>query len=424
MRALSFSSSSSPLLRRRLRRISKTSRRRACSSARDAKNASTPSSEKGRQKEDKKVFFAFGFGYCAIGIANQLARLKKEEWTIVGTTRSDEKAEVLNLRSNGTWCKEVYTWKSDDGEPLDEKCESWLKIADVVLISTPPNGDLDLDPILSTKRVKEVLDGVEKRQMFIYLSSTGVYGGHRGEWVDETTEPNPDSIVGQRRLNAEKAWTEWVLSDDNKKSTRSSLRIFRLGGIYGPGRSAIDIAAKRKRERQFQEKTSGKEENVQSEGRNSISNRDSDNNNIKNLLTPTQLSRRKKIFTSRIHVADIANSVIRCIEKEVEEREEEDTTNSNRRVVIYNVVDDYPSSRDEAVHFAANLLGYENEDNIGNNKLNSKDTHPDRSEKRVKNGKLKREVLSSSSSSLPSLLFPSFKEGLRAIRDGNQIPFD
>ena len=203
MRALSFSSSSSPLLRRRLRRISKTSRRRACSSARDAKNASTPSSEKGRQKEDKKVFFAFGFGYCAIGIANQLARLKKEEWTIVGTTRSDEKTEVLNLRSNGTWCKEVYTWKSDDGEPLDEKCESWLKIADVVLISTPPNGDLDLDPILSTKRVKEVLDSVEKRQMFIYLSSTGVYGGHRGEWVDETTEPNPDSIVGQRRLNAE-----------------------------------------------------------------------------------------------------------------------------------------------------------------------------------------------------------------------------
>ena len=81
--------------------------------------------------------------------------------------------------------------------------------------------------------------------------------------MDETTEPNPDSIVGQRRLNAEKAWTEWVLSDDNKKSTRSSLRIFRLGGIYGPGRSAIDIAAKRKRERQFQEKTSGKEENVQ-----------------------------------------------------------------------------------------------------------------------------------------------------------------
>ena len=59
----------------------------------------------------------------------------------------------------------------------------------------------------------------------------------------------------------------------------------------------------------------------------------------------------------------------------MEEREEEDTTNSNRRVVIYNVVDDYPSSRDEAVHFAANLLGYENEDNIGNNKLNSKDTH-------------------------------------------------
>ena len=91
-------------------------------------------------------------------------------------------------------------------------------------------------------------------------------------------------------------------------------------------------------------------------------------------------------------MADIANSVIRCIERSGK-REEEDTTNSNRRVVIYNVVDDYPSSRDEAVHFAANLLGYENEDNIGNNKLNSKDTHPDRSEKRSRTEAQARSII-------------------------------
>ena len=130
----------------------------------------------------------------------------------MGTTRSREKAEALNLRSNGTWCEEVFTWKSDDGEPLQEECARWLKKADVILISTPPNGDLDLDPILSTKAVREILENAKKRQMFIYLSSTGVYGGHLGEWVDETTEPNPDSIVAQRRLNAEKAWTEWVVT--------------------------------------------------------------------------------------------------------------------------------------------------------------------------------------------------------------------
>lgn len=406
---------------------------------------SSSSSHKEQQEEEeqgKKIFFAFGFGYCAIGVANQLLKKKTKkksntneilgekeeennnEWIVVGTTRSREKAEALNLRSNGTWCEEVFTWKSDDGEPLQEECARWLKKADVILISTPPNGDLDLDPILSTKAVREVLENAKKRQMFIYLSSTGVYGGHLGEWVDETTEPNPDSIVAQRRLNAEKAWTEWVVNGNKRNNVKSSLRIFRLGGIYGPGRSALDIASKRERERQFQEKTRRKEVEAQSEDNsNTYSIRNSDNANTRS-LTPTQISRRKKMYTSRIHVADVANALVRCIEKEVSD-EEEDTVciDDDNRVAIYNVVDDYPSSRDEAVDFAASLLSSEIK-NEGNEKSGEKDILlPDKSEKRVKNVKLKRAFASSSSSS-SSLLFPSYKEGLSAIYDGNQIPFD
>jgi nucleoside-diphosphate-sugar epimerase len=400
----------------------------------------------GDDKKDgqKKIFFAFGFGYCAIGVANQLVKKENaKEWVIVGTTRSEEKAEALNRRSDGTWCEEVFAWKSDDGEPLNEECAKWLKKADVILISTPPNGDLDLDPILSTKKVREVLENAEKRQMFIYLSSTGVYGGHRGEWVDETTEPNPDSIVAQRRLNAEKAWTEWIVNGEKKNTYKSTLRIFRLGGIYGPGRSAIDIAIKRKRERQFHEKTAGKKEAVAQSEDNSGSSRStttSDDSTDAKSLSPTQISRRKKMYTSRIHVADVANALVRCIENEIfrEEEENAEVDNESHRVSIYNVVDDYPSSRDEAVDFAANILGYD-EDFVKKNKENTftsssktTDTNlllPGNGEKRVKNEKLKREVLlASSSSSSPqssaSLLFPSYKEGLLAIRDGNQIPFD
>ena len=400
----------------------------------------------GDDKKDgqKKIFFAFGFGYCAIGVANQLVKKENtKEWVIVGTTRSEEKAEALNRRSDGTWCEEVFAWKSDDGEPLNEECANWLKKADVVLISTPPNGDLDLDPILSTKKVREVLENAEKRQMFIYLSSTGVYGGHRGEWVDETTEPNPDSIVAQRRLNAEKAWTEWIVNGEKKNNYKSTLRIFRLGGIYGPGRSAIDIAIKRKRERQFHEKTAGKKEAVAQSEDNSGSSRStttSDDSTDAKSLSPTQISRRKKMYTSRIHVADVANALVRCIENEIfrEEEENAEVDNESHRVSIYNVVDDYPSSRDEAVDFAASILGYD-EDFVKKKKKNTftsssetTDTNlllPSNGEKRVKNEKLKREVLlASSSSSSPqssaSLLFPSYKEGLLAIRDGNQIPFD
>lgn len=374
--------------------------------------------------------------------------MKKEntkEWVIVGTTRSEEKAEALNRRSDGTWCEEVFAWKSDDGEPLNEECANWLKKADVVLISTPPNGDLDLDPILSTKKVREVLENAEKRQMFIYLSSTGVYGGHRGEWVDETTEPNPDSIVAQRRLNAEKAWTEWIVNGEKKNNCKSTLRIFRLGGIYGPGRSAIDIAIKRKRERQFHEKTAGKKEAVAQSEDNSGSSRStttSDDSTDAKSLSPTQISRRKKMYTSRIHVADVANALVRCIENEIfrEEEENAEVDNESHRVSIYNVVDDYPSSRDEAVDFAASILGYDEDfvkkkkkkKNTFTSSSETTDTNlllPSNGEKRVKNEKLKREVLlASSSSSSPqsfaSLLFPSYKEGLLAIRDGNQIPFD
>jgi len=374
--------------------------------------------------------------------------VKKEntkEWVIVGTTRSEEKAEALNRRSDGTWCEEVFAWKSDDGEPLNEECANWLKKADVVLISTPPNGDLDLDPILSTKKVREVLENAEKRQMFIYLSSTGVYGGHRGEWVDETTEPNPDSIVAQRRLNAEKAWTEWIVNGEKKNNYKSTLRIFRLGGIYGPGRSAIDIAIKRKRERQFHEKTAGKKEAVAQSEDNSGSSRStttSDDSTDAKSLSPTQISRRKKMYTSRIHVADVANALVRCIENEIfrEEEENAEVDNESHRISIYNVVDDYPSSRDEAVDFAASILGYDEDfvkkkkkkKNTFTSSSETTDTNlllPSNGEKRVKNEKLKREVLlASSSSSSPqssaSLLFPSYKEGLLAIRDGNQIPFD
>ncbi|MBV9782318.1 MAG: SDR family NAD(P)-dependent oxidoreductase, partial [Acidisphaera sp.] len=65
-----------------------------------------------------------------------------------------------------------------------------------------------------------------------YLSSTGVYGDRGGAWVDEATPPAPDSPRALRRLAAERQWAE--LAD------RRAVDLFRLAGIYGPGRSAFD----------------------------------------------------------------------------------------------------------------------------------------------------------------------------------------
>jgi nucleoside-diphosphate-sugar epimerase len=65
-----------------------------------------------------------------------------------------------------------------------------------------------------------------------YLSTTGVYGHHNGAWVDETTPPAPTSERSQRRVVAEQAWS--------RAGAGRAVDLFRLAGIYGPGRSAID----------------------------------------------------------------------------------------------------------------------------------------------------------------------------------------
>jgi nucleoside-diphosphate-sugar epimerase len=65
-----------------------------------------------------------------------------------------------------------------------------------------------------------------------YLSTTGVYGDRGGGWVDEATPPTPQSPRAARRVAAEAEWSR--LRD------RCAVDLFRLGGIYGPGRSAFD----------------------------------------------------------------------------------------------------------------------------------------------------------------------------------------
>jgi nucleoside-diphosphate-sugar epimerase len=69
-----------------------------------------------------------------------------------------------------------------------------------------------------------------------YLSTTGVYGDRGGGWVDEATPPAPGQPRSARRLAAEAAWRDLVAG-------RAALDIFRVGGIYGPGRSPFDDLA-------------------------------------------------------------------------------------------------------------------------------------------------------------------------------------
>jgi nucleoside-diphosphate-sugar epimerase len=103
-----------------------------------------------------------------------------------------------------------------------------------VLSTVPPtdtaNGDDAYDPVLS--RYAADLTLAPMVRWVGYLSATGVYGDRGGDWVDETMTPTPQSSRAARRFSAEAEWS--------RMADRCAVELFRLGGIYGPGRSAFD----------------------------------------------------------------------------------------------------------------------------------------------------------------------------------------
>ncbi|HBK04779.1 MAG TPA: NAD(P)-dependent oxidoreductase [Acetobacteraceae bacterium] len=86
------------------------------------------------------------------------------------------------------------------------------------------------DPVLA--RYAAAITKAPSLRWIGYLSSTVVYGDRGGEWVDEDTPAAPSQARGQRRVDAEIAWARYT--------NKAAVDIFRLAGIYGPGRSAFD----------------------------------------------------------------------------------------------------------------------------------------------------------------------------------------
>lgn len=147
--------------------------------------------------------FCFGLGYTAEVLARDLLAAG---WRVSGSTRDAERRRHL----------EALGIAVRDAPPDD---------ATHLLSSVPP--DADGDPTLRAHGPR--IDALGARWIG-YLSTTGVYGDSGGQWVDEGTPPNPGELRGQRRLAAERLW----------RATRPAAHIFRLPGIYGPGRSAVD----------------------------------------------------------------------------------------------------------------------------------------------------------------------------------------
>lgn len=158
---------------------------------------------------DKRLI-SFGHGYSAQALARLLL---PRGWHIWGTTRSTEGAD--RLRATGIT---PLLWGSD-------AVTDALAGASHLLTSVAP--DAEGDPVLRTYG-----DAITAAPLVWagYLSTTGVYGDHQGGWVDEDTPLTPNTARGRARVQAEAAWQAMALP----------LHIFRLAGIYGPGRGPFE----------------------------------------------------------------------------------------------------------------------------------------------------------------------------------------
>jgi nucleoside-diphosphate-sugar epimerase len=112
-----------------------------------------------------------------------------------------------------------------DGSPSQALIDAALD-SDIILASIPPGQSGDI----AFAALQASLAKSNARPWTGYLSTTGIYGDRRGGWAFEDDEPTPQSIEAQRRVLAESQW----------RSLPSPAHLFRLPGIYGPGRSAID----------------------------------------------------------------------------------------------------------------------------------------------------------------------------------------
>lgn len=280
--------------------------------------------------------FVFGLGFSANRLAHQLM---PQGWSVSGTCRTPEKAELLR--------KDSITAHLFTGEESLADANATLADCSHILLSIPPGEHGD--PVFHHHA--EYIAQLPNLNWLGYLSTTGVYGDHQGRWIDESTPVNPGSARGQRRVDAENAWLS--LHAEHGAPTH----IFRLPGIYGPGRSAFDALQQRRAQR---------------------------------------INKPGQVFC-RIHIDDIAQGLSASM------------ANPNPGS-IYNLVDDEPAPPQDVTALAAELMGMEPPPLIPFD--DAELTPMGRSFyaecKRVRNTKMKEELG-------VTLKHPSYREGLQAI---------
>ncbi len=282
--------------------------------------------------------FCFGLGFSARLVADQL---REEGWKIAGTTRAAEKAKQLAAEG-------IEPFIFSDDQPISD-IKAALDGVTHVLISAPPGGQGD--PVIHHHGGDLAI--LPEGTWIGYLSTTGVYGDRQGADVTEDDELVPSGKRGRRRVAAEKAWF------DLGRRHGLCVQSFRLAGIYGPGRNALETVR------------SGR---------------------ARRIVKPGQ------VF-SRIHVEDIAQTVLASIKQ----------PNCG---AAYNVCDDDAAPPQDVIAHACGLLGIDPppEQDFDSATLSPMAASFYEDNKRVLNTRIKEELG-------VKLRYPDYRAGLMALYD-------
>ena len=280
-----------------------------------------------------KSMLIFGHGYTAQALSRQLVA---QGWRVVGTTRTADRTE--NITASGA---KARIWPGGD-------ISADLASASHVLVSAAPSAGGD--PVLRALG-SEIAAKAPRIEWLGYLSTTAVYGDHDGDWVDESTPLTPTTARGKLRAAAEADWKELA------EKAGLPLHIFRLAGIYGPGRGP------------FEKVRAG---------------------------TARRIIKKNQVF-SRIHVEDIAAVLMASIQQP-------------QPGSIYNVCDDEAAPPEQVIALAAELLGVPLPEavSIDKAKLSVMAQSFYAESKRVRNTRVKSELGI-------ELKYATYREGLHAL---------
>ncbi|SFM25292.1 SDR family oxidoreductase [Methylobacterium pseudosasicola] len=282
--------------------------------------------------------FVFGLGFTG----RRFAERARDRFQTVRATVTDPAAAARLAAETG------FAVRAFGPEADDPRIASDLADTDALLVSAPPSEQGD--PVL--RRYAEAI-AASRIGWIGYLSTIGVYGDQDGAWIDETTSPAPRSARSRIRVEAETAWF------DLGTRTGKAVQVFRLSGIYGPGRNPIVKLR---------------------EGRSQ------------------RIVKAGQVF-NRIHVDDIATTLLASLDRP-------------RPGAVYNVTDDEPTPPQTVTEHAAALTGLPLPPEID---FETADLSPmARSfygeNKRVRN-RLIRDELG------VTLAYPTYREGLAALKD-------